>query len=628
MTLLAVVLAAICPTTFITGDEFLWKPEMLVKITVQMSASDWENLGEQNTECWDVLGDRICHKPFFCTKSVKAFEYTEVQANCTTSIGNITTVARACAVKKRSHCGSNSWHHPALTIKSTNHGTKLFGSRKKFTLANAVQDPSFLRIPLGFWASCLLGIPSPRFQFAEVEVSDGPTQIYTNRYISLEEPDEKIFQINNFGTHEGALFEFDLTGSMLQGNYLNLKSKNLGALLEAQLLEVNATLTEVLSSYNSHGGTSCVETACSKQGSFLDQLGFVDTTCDYAKGIGTRTCMDPPLVSGSLQQIARWIDIDQLLSLLAMELVLGHCDGLMASQNNAYAFFANLPDDSNHSAFRFVPWGIDQILNGATAGGNKECVRGPKQLLQKVFDREHGSVIVRALFHSPLVFKAFVCKAQESAETIISDDTLTDMLKQLQSIFAGMEGPNFGKTLDGDMDGLDKLEIARLKLLQDMHHHQAQLSSYIATLATQLGATPQVCESALQDVRALNTEFNAQSFGHRWCTTPIRTPPTPKGQKGYIMAFCVIVGLAVLVLVIRRQYNASVIAASGSAQPKPGTLVIEVAKPRGSVRAQGLEPISRNSQLDMFQISPLSASRRMSVNEAAAIIEGRAAATV
>jgi hypothetical protein len=275
------------------------------------------------------------------------------------------------------------------------HGLSLFGSRKTFTLANSAQDPSFLRIPLGFWASCLLGLPSSRFQFAEINVVDGSTDIFHNRYISLEEPDEEEYHASNFGSRAGAMWEIDGKGDLWQGDYFHLKTK-LDLSVQAQLFEVNRTFTNALAPYNA---AKCSERACNHK-SFLDSLGLVNTECSSSSaGI----CVDPFFRSKPLQNIARWIDIDQLLSLFAMEMILGHCDGLMVNRNNAYAFFISGLANSTSSGFRFAPWGIDQIFDPSATSPNIDCISGPKQMLQRVFDRNQVHPPTRTL-HCTLHF--------------------------------------------------------------------------------------------------------------------------------------------------------------------------------------------------------------------------------
>jgi hypothetical protein len=334
------------------ADSVLWNAEEVVKMAIQMGADDWQRLAEENTECFDTPDGKICHKPFECTHEVKTYAYTEYGANCTTQIGNRSTAA-PCLVTKRSHCGSNSWKHPALSVKSANHDKQLFGGKVSFVFANAIQDVSFLRLPLGFWASCILGIPSPRYQFAEISVADGESMVYSNTYISLEDPAEESFRLNHFGTHEGAMWELDGDGDLWEGGggLLNGKHNISGTVVGAQPLYVDRAFTTALSPYNT---TSCSYTVCNKPTSFLDPLGLVDTECDYAKGVGTTACVDPTLSTTALQSIARWVDLDRLLDMFVLQLILGECDGIM-TRNNAYMFFVPGVGDSP-AAFQFVPW--------------------------------------------------------------------------------------------------------------------------------------------------------------------------------------------------------------------------------------------------------------------------------
>jgi hypothetical protein len=274
-----------------------------------------------------------------------------------------------------------------------------------------------------------------------------------------------------------------------------------------------------------------------------------------------------------------------------------------------------------------------------------------------VLDRNQGSALARALLHSPLFFKALICKAQNSS-AVLGEHALPDMVKQLELTF---ESRFDTAVLDGDMDGLSPWQIGRAELLREIHSRANRLPDYIAMVAVQLSVTPAVCASVVQEIDALNVGHagfkSRSSSNNSWCTKPLHADAGPPSQKGYQIALAVIITAVICLFIIRRRYRAAVAAANGDAQPKPESAHAQPAqqadRPISKMMQMGIfsnggstpnvhsstpEQESRRSDFDeaaaiieglvLSKSTPVQGSRRMSVDEAAAIIEGKAVAVV
>jgi hypothetical protein len=228
-------------------------------------------------------------------------------------------------VKKKSFCGSINSDKPCLhidfgrfsgTVASA--AEDLIGSRY-LTLNNSIQDPSFIRQPLGYTILGMAGLPHSRCNFARVMVNGkligqgvggvkGPG-IYVNA-----EPIMKRYIERNFNGN-------------LSGNLYELEHHD--DLVSARIPFISV---EALSKFEDKADLKLAD----------DQIA--------ARGL-----------AGANQMM----DLDQFIKIYAMEFLLKHWDGYSDNTNNTYLYNdvdAVASPGTGNVRFKMIPWGIDQIL--------------------------------------------------------------------------------------------------------------------------------------------------------------------------------------------------------------------------------------------------------------------------
>lgn len=227
-------------------------------------------------------------------------------------------------VKKKSFCGSINSEKPCIHLDfgkfsdtSEERAEDLLGSRY-LTLNNSIQDPSYVRQPLGYHLLGMAGLPHSRCNLVRVFVNGTPIGqgfpgvnapgVYVNA-----EPIMKRYIERNFGNMKGNLYEIEHRDDFV-----------------ADRLRLIAT--EDLSAFKNKA----------------DLKFAIDHIADHG-------------IAGA----AEVFDIEHFIRLYAMEFFLKHWDGYSNNTNNTYVYndvtAVEAPGVGNIK-FKLIPWGIDQTL--------------------------------------------------------------------------------------------------------------------------------------------------------------------------------------------------------------------------------------------------------------------------
>ena len=228
-------------------------------------------------------------------------------------------------IKKKSFCGSINSDKPCLHIDfgkisaiTASAAEDLIGSRY-LTLNNSVQDPSYVRQPLGYALLGMAGLPHSRCNFVRVLVNgklvgqgvpgvNGPG-VYVNT-----EPIMKRYIERNFnGNMNGNLYELEH-----HDDFVSARLPFIG--------------TESLSKF--------------------------DDKADLKLA-------DEQIAARGLAGASQVLDLDQFIKIYAMEFLLKHWDGYSDNTNNTYVYndlTAVAAPGPGNVKFKLIPWGIDQIL--------------------------------------------------------------------------------------------------------------------------------------------------------------------------------------------------------------------------------------------------------------------------
>ena len=227
-------------------------------------------------------------------------------------------------VKKKSFCGSINSEKPCIHLDfgkfsdtSEERAEDLLGSRY-LTLNNSIQDPSYVRQPLGYHLLGMAGLPHSRCNLVRVFVNGTPVGqgfpgvnapgVYVNA-----EPIMKRYIERNFGNMKGNLYEIEHRDDFV-----------------ADRLRLIAT--EDLSAFKNKA----------------DLKFAIDHIADHG-------------IAGA----AEVFDIEHFIRLYAMEFFLKHWDGYSNNTNNTYVYndvtAVEAPGVGNIK-FKLIPWGIDQTL--------------------------------------------------------------------------------------------------------------------------------------------------------------------------------------------------------------------------------------------------------------------------
>lgn len=227
-------------------------------------------------------------------------------------------------VKKKSFCGSINSEKPCIHLDfgkfsdtSEERAEDLLGSRY-LTLNNSIQDPSYVRQPLGYHLLGMAGLPHSRCNLVRVFVNGTPIGqgfpgvnapgVYVNA-----EPIMKRYIERNFGNMKGNLYEIEHRDDFVADRLRLIATEDLSA------FKNKADLKFAIGHIADHG------------------------------------------IAGA----AEVFDLEHFIRLYAMEFFLKHWDGYSNNTNNTYVYndvtAAEAPGLGNIK-FKLIPWGIDQTL--------------------------------------------------------------------------------------------------------------------------------------------------------------------------------------------------------------------------------------------------------------------------
>lgn len=211
--------------------------------------------------------------------------------------------------KKRSWCGSQSNSKPSLTIKFDEYedsnkakADAAFGI-DNLVLNNSVQDKSYVRACLAYQMFRSAGVAAPRCNFVNLTVNGKNMGLYVN----LQSYKKDFFKAN-----------FD---------------KKLGNLYEIE-------------------GTNFSDWAVERL------MGNLNAFKDDTSGQDIRSLISALDVaeSGNWDPLFKKFNPTEFQNFWAIELMIGHWDGMVKSNNNSYAYFAE-------GKMRPLPWGADQVFS-------------------------------------------------------------------------------------------------------------------------------------------------------------------------------------------------------------------------------------------------------------------------
>ncbi|KAF2811967.1 cellulosomal protein [Mytilinidion resinicola] len=217
---------------------------------------------------------------------------------------------------KKSFAGSFSTTKPSLRLDFTKYDDNetaieaLIGT-KSLILNNSIQDPAYIRQPLGYELFRQAGVPNFRCNFAKVIVNGTNMGVYVNL-----EPLKKRFMEKQFaGNDKGNAYEIELDQD-----------------LNAATLDSGHMSFEGFSKYDDKKDVRLVS---------------------------------GQIVSGGLAAAQQVVDLDAFIRFFAMESLLKHWDGYTQQTNNTYVYNDKKAVANPTVAdvkLKFIPSGIDQIM--------------------------------------------------------------------------------------------------------------------------------------------------------------------------------------------------------------------------------------------------------------------------
>jgi len=340
--------------------------ENVLTINITMSPADWDAVRTEQPAggpCnWDWTGGS---------------RYTWRQATSVELAGTIfppaTTFANV-GVKKKSFCGSISSDKPCLHIDfgkfsadTESAAEGLIGTRY-VTLNNTIQDASYVRQPLGYALLGMAGLPHSRCNFAQVFVNGQPIgqgQPNVNSpglFVNAEPVMKRYIERNFNGNMKGDLYELEHTDDFLNARLPFIPPESLSAF---------------------------------------------DDKADLKFAIDA-------IAANGLAGANQVVDLDQFSRLYAMEFLLKHWDGYARNTNNTYVYndvTAVAVPGVDDVKFKFIPWGIDQILQPdrhfklSSDGLIAKLVRDDPDRLTQVIDQietYRATVFSREVQHTTL----------------------------------------------------------------------------------------------------------------------------------------------------------------------------------------------------------------------------------
>lgn len=295
-------------------------------------------------------------------------------------------------IKKKSFCGSLNSDKPSLHIDFGKYSAAnvplieaLIGSRY-LTLNNSIQDPSYIRQPLGYKLFNLAGLPNSRCNFARVFVNGtliGQGVAGVNSpgiFVSVEPIMPRYIERNFNGNMNGNLYEFEHGDDFVS----------------ARLPYIDA---ESLSQFNNKA-----------------DLQFAD---NY-------------IAANALAGANQMLDLNHFIKIYAMEFFLKHWDGYAENTNNTYVYNdvnAVVAPGVNNVKFKMIPWGIDQIFQP-----------------WRHFKMASSGLIANLVRNDASRFAQLINQIRNYRQTVFSRATqqtvLKPMINQMEALLVGFGVPN------------------------------------------------------------------------------------------------------------------------------------------------------------------------------------------
>jgi hypothetical protein len=295
-------------------------------------------------------------------------------------------------VKKKSFCGSLNSDKPCLHIDFGKFSKAnvpvieaLIGSRY-LTLNNTIQDPSYIRQPLGYKLLAMAGLPNSRCNFARVFVNgtligQGVGGVNSPGIFVNAEPVMPRYIERNFnGNMNGNLYELEHGDDFVSARL--------------PLIE-----PESLSKFNNKA-----------------DLQFAD---NY-------------IAANGLVGANQMLDLDQFIKIYAMEFFLKHWDGYTNNTNNSYIYNdvnAVAAPGLNNVKFKMIPWGIDQIFQP-----NRHFKMGTSGLIANLV--RNDAARLAQLINQIRTYRETVFN-RETQQTL-----LKPMIDQMEALLVGFGVPN------------------------------------------------------------------------------------------------------------------------------------------------------------------------------------------
>ena len=176
--------------------DWLFEPDRLLEIEIEVSEDDWDALRLQTRNILDIFGDT-------CQVAPAGSPFTYVPATVTVDGLTMENVG----LRKKGFLGSLDENKPSLKIKFDKYvADQRLTGLERMTLNNGKQDPAFMDQCLGFQLFADAGVPAPRCNHARVTVNGQPMGIYVHI-----ESVKKAFLGRHFADNDGNLYEGTLS---------------------------------------------------------------------------------------------------------------------------------------------------------------------------------------------------------------------------------------------------------------------------------------------------------------------------------------------------------------------------------------------------------------------------------
>ena len=273
--------------------EDLFQQDKVLNIELSFAGGDWDSL-RRESNLGRINGGFGPVDP--------CFEYSEFYGTASIDGHLLENVN----ITKKGTFGSVDSNRPSLKINlekgEGNDGRKLF-DEKRFTLNNNKQDASTIKQCLAYHIFNLAGIHAPRCNFANVSVEGQALGVYSH-----VEAIKKPFLKRTFGNKSGNLYEIQRDGAFIESRI---------EYIEAKTNEDETDRAELYAVVNAMNASD-------------DNLWA---------------------------EMSKVINMDYLITFVAIEALVGHTDGFTGYQNNVY-FYHNPGDNLLY----FIPWGADQTF--------------------------------------------------------------------------------------------------------------------------------------------------------------------------------------------------------------------------------------------------------------------------